>query len=258
METFRATKAEALEKADAAERGPARQHAAQGRSPAAGCAPDEAGPLPRSSRRGRSGGRLRHRTHPGRQVDRPPYRRDHGLRHPAGPSRRQPGRPGRSAHRRRPAAEQFHPERRSADRGRREEGRRRREGPVAGGGGLGAVRPPRGDGEGLHAGFRLGGGGGQVAGRATAPSTPCSWPRWPAPAASPPAWPSAWCTSSALQAFGYHMWTEVYVDKRWIPVDATLAAGGIGAAHLKIAQSNLQGASAFSRVPAGGPVDRAS
>ena len=48
-----------------------------------------------------------------------------------------------------------------------------------------------------------------------------------------------------LQAFGYHMWTEVYVDKRWIPVDATLNAGGIGAGHLKIAQSNLQGASAF-------------
>ncbi len=46
------------------------------------------------------------------------------------------------------------------------------------------------------------------------------------------------------QAFFYHMWTEVYVDKRWIPIDGTLARGGIGAGHLKIAQSNLK--SAFS------------
>ncbi|MCE5266951.1 MAG: transglutaminase-like domain-containing protein [Planctomycetaceae bacterium] len=49
-----------------------------------------------------------------------------------------------------------------------------------------------------------------------------------------------------LQAFGYHMWTEVYVDERWIPVDGTLALGGIGAAHLKVGQSNLKGASAIS------------
>jgi len=48
------------------------------------------------------------------------------------------------------------------------------------------------------------------------------------------------------QAFGYHMWTEVYVGKRWIPLDGTLALGGIGAGHLKIAHSNLKGASAYS------------
>ena len=48
------------------------------------------------------------------------------------------------------------------------------------------------------------------------------------------------------QAFGYHMWTEVYIDKQWIPLDGTLAQGGIGAAHLKIAQSNLKDASAYS------------
>ena len=46
------------------------------------------------------------------------------------------------------------------------------------------------------------------------------------------------------QAFFYHMWTEVYIEGRWIPIDGTLARGGIGAAHLKIAQSNLK--SAFS------------
>jgi hypothetical protein len=46
------------------------------------------------------------------------------------------------------------------------------------------------------------------------------------------------------QAFFYHMWTEVFIENRWIPVDGTLALGGIGAGHLKIAQSNLK--SAFS------------
>ncbi|HTN74799.1 MAG TPA: transglutaminase-like domain-containing protein [Pirellulaceae bacterium] len=46
--------------------------------------------------------------------------------------------------------------------------------------------------------------------------------------------------------FAYHMWTEVWIDDRWIPLDATLAQGGIGAAHLKIAQSNLKGADALS------------
>ena len=42
------------------------------------------------------------------------------------------------------------------------------------------------------------------------------------------------------------MWTEVYIDKRWIPIDGTLALGGIGAGHLEIAHTNLQGASAYS------------
>ena len=48
------------------------------------------------------------------------------------------------------------------------------------------------------------------------------------------------------QAFGYHMWTEAYIDKRWIPLDGTLARGGIGAGHLKIQHTNLKGASAYS------------
>lgn len=43
--------------------------------------------------------------------------------------------------------------------------------------------------------------------------------------------------------FLYHMWDEVYVDGNWIPLDATLGQGGIGAAHLRITDSNLQGAS---------------
>src|SRR5205085_10073789 len=37
-----------------------------------------------------------------------------------------------------------------------------------------------------------------------------------------------------LKGFGYHMWTEAYLDGRWIPLDATLGRGGIGPAHLKL------------------------
>jgi hypothetical protein len=46
--------------------------------------------------------------------------------------------------------------------------------------------------------------------------------------------------------FAYHMWTEVWINDRWIPLDATLGRGGIGAAHLKLAHSNLKGANAYS------------
>lgn len=48
------------------------------------------------------------------------------------------------------------------------------------------------------------------------------------------------------QAFCYHMWTEVYVADRWIPLDATRSQGGVGAERLKMAHSNLKGASALS------------
>jgi len=46
--------------------------------------------------------------------------------------------------------------------------------------------------------------------------------------------------------FGFHMWNELYAADRWIPLDATLGRGGIGAAHLKLTHSNLAAASAFS------------
>ncbi len=44
----------------------------------------------------------------------------------------------------------------------------------------------------------------------------------------------------------FHMWTEVFIADRWIPLDATLGRGGIGAAHLKLAQSSLAGADALA------------
>jgi transglutaminase-like putative cysteine protease len=43
------------------------------------------------------------------------------------------------------------------------------------------------------------------------------------------------------QVFAYHMWTEAYIDGKWIPLDGTLGRGGIGAAHLKLGQSSLRG-----------------
>lgn len=42
-----------------------------------------------------------------------------------------------------------------------------------------------------------------------------------------------------LYAFGGHMWTEANLDGKWIPLDATLANGEIGAAHIKLADSSL-------------------
>ena len=50
------------------------------------------------------------------------------------------------------------------------------------------------------------------------------------------------------QRFLYHMWNEVWVNDRWIPLDATLGKGGVGAAHLKLRDSNLAGESAYSMV----------
>lgn len=40
--------------------------------------------------------------------------------------------------------------------------------------------------------------------------------------------------------FAFHMWTEVWISDRWIPLDATRGAGGIGGAHLKLAHTNLK------------------
>jgi transglutaminase-like putative cysteine protease len=35
-------------------------------------------------------------------------------------------------------------------------------------------------------------------------------------------------------ALGFHMWTEVWVGGQWIPLDATLGRGFVGATHLKV------------------------
>ncbi len=40
-------------------------------------------------------------------------------------------------------------------------------------------------------------------------------------------------------SFAPHMWTEAYIDDKWIPFDATLGSKGIGLTHVKMADSAL-------------------
>jgi hypothetical protein len=42
-----------------------------------------------------------------------------------------------------------------------------------------------------------------------------------------------------LSAFAGHMWTEALLNGAWVPLDATLGRGGIGAAHIKVSDSSL-------------------
>lgn len=42
-----------------------------------------------------------------------------------------------------------------------------------------------------------------------------------------------------LSSFGGHMWTEAWLDGKWVPLDATLGRGGTGAAHLKMGESSF-------------------
>jgi transglutaminase-like putative cysteine protease len=41
--------------------------------------------------------------------------------------------------------------------------------------------------------------------------------------------------AASQRGFGGHMWTEVFVNGAWLPLDATLGTGGLGAGHLKFA-----------------------
>ncbi len=47
------------------------------------------------------------------------------------------------------------------------------------------------------------------------------------------------------QGFAYHMWNEAWLNKRWVPLDATLGRGGIGGGHLQVFNSNLAGSGAI-------------
>lgn len=48
------------------------------------------------------------------------------------------------------------------------------------------------------------------------------------------------------RGFAYHMWTEVWIDDRWVPLDATLGQGGVGPDHLKLGHSSLDGEAALA------------
>jgi transglutaminase-like putative cysteine protease len=45
---------------------------------------------------------------------------------------------------------------------------------------------------------------------------------------------------------GFHMWTEVWIQGQWVPIDATLGKGHIGAAHIKIADSSWKDANSLT------------
>lgn len=43
----------------------------------------------------------------------------------------------------------------------------------------------------------------------------------------------------SLASFGGHMWSEVHINGTWVPLDGTLGQGGIGAEHIKFADSSF-------------------
>lgn len=48
-----------------------------------------------------------------------------------------------------------------------------------------------------------------------------------------------------LGGFGPHMWNEVYVNQRWVALDATFNQSRVDATHIKLADSSLDGVSPF-------------
>ncbi|MFO0906104.1 MAG: transglutaminase-like domain-containing protein [Pirellulales bacterium] len=50
----------------------------------------------------------------------------------------------------------------------------------------------------------------------------------------------------SLSGFAYHMWNEVWINDRWVPLDATLARGGIGVGHVKLKVTPLDGVDAYA------------
>jgi len=48
-----------------------------------------------------------------------------------------------------------------------------------------------------------------------------------------------------LKGFGYHMWIETYINRRWVALDPTFDQSVVDAVHIKLADSSLQGVSPF-------------
>ena len=48
-----------------------------------------------------------------------------------------------------------------------------------------------------------------------------------------------------LEGFGYHMWNEVYVNKRWVALDPSWNQTEVDAVHIKLAETSLDGVSPF-------------
>ncbi len=48
-----------------------------------------------------------------------------------------------------------------------------------------------------------------------------------------------------LGGFGFHMWNEVYVNRRWVALDASFEQDDVDAVHIKLSDSSLDGISPF-------------
>jgi transglutaminase/protease-like cytokinesis protein 3 len=51
--------------------------------------------------------------------------------------------------------------------------------------------------------------------------------------------------ASSLGGFGFHMWNEVYVNRRWVAIDSAFDETEVDAVHLKLSDSSLDGVSPF-------------
>jgi transglutaminase-like putative cysteine protease len=48
-----------------------------------------------------------------------------------------------------------------------------------------------------------------------------------------------------LGGFGFHMWNEVYINQRWVAIDAAFDETDVDAVHLKLSDSSLNGVAPF-------------
>ena len=48
-----------------------------------------------------------------------------------------------------------------------------------------------------------------------------------------------------LGGFGYHMWDEVYINRRWVAIDSAFDQTQVDAVHLKLSDSSLAGVAPF-------------
>ena len=51
--------------------------------------------------------------------------------------------------------------------------------------------------------------------------------------------------ASQLNGFGFHMWNEVYVNRRWVALDASFDQDDVDAVHIKLADASLDGVAPF-------------
>jgi hypothetical protein len=50
------------------------------------------------------------------------------------------------------------------------------------------------------------------------------------------------------EGFAYHMWNEVWIGDRWVPLDGTIGRGQVAADRLKLADSSLSGGSGLAAI----------